>query len=192
MVQLSAARTVGRGRAWQCAVGACGGRAALWSGGRSSLARTMWGGMLGRRGSHEAARDRVRGQGKQTRWEAAGVKQSRLRLDMRGLGGIGRTRQVQVAVPATMRSGRRCAYDTAAQRQRRAIAVGRGVRIRTASGVERDGQAGEGYCWMDRMVQLSTTSSGRSRRAPAAAATSSEALTALEDRRKPPASNRRR
>lgn len=133
-----------------------------------------------------------RGQGKQALWAAVGVKRSRLRLDMRGLGGIGRTRQVQVAVPATMRSGRRCAYDTAAQRQRRAIAVGRGVRIRTASGVERDGQAGEGYCWMDRMVQLSTTSSGRSRRAPAAAATSSEALTALEDRRKPPASNRRR
>lgn len=156
------------------------------------MAKTMWGGMFGRRGSHEAARDRGRGQGKQARWAAAGVKQSRLRLDMCGLGGFGRTRQVRVAVPATMRSGRRCAYDTAAQRQRRAITVGRGGRIRTASRVERDGQAGEGYCRVDRMVQLSITSSRRSRRARTAAATSSEALGALEDRRKPPASNRRR
>lgn len=36
------------------------------------MAKTMWGGLFGRRGSHEAARDRVRGQGKQARWAAAG------------------------------------------------------------------------------------------------------------------------
>lgn len=79
-----------------------------------------------------------RGQDKQARWTAAGVKQLRLRLDACA-GEIGG--QVQVAVAATMQGGRRCAY-TAAQPQR--MAAGRVGRICNACSVEREGRAGDG------------------------------------------------